>query len=101
AAFRHYPVVLSAPRAAVKARWVSNGSAVNARADKKPMWYEVGFPVSFHVGDGAEPFGRDLDRLDGPRYAEGWLPVVQVAYAQGQTVYEQEAFTPVRGAAPA
>src|SRR5881392_3849459 len=39
--FRHYPIVLSAPAAPVKARWVSNGSAVNARADKKPMWREV------------------------------------------------------------
>src|SRR5262249_60242741 len=37
-AFRHYPIVLSAPAAPVKARWVSNGGAVNARADKKPMW---------------------------------------------------------------
>src|SRR5262245_55090421 len=45
--FRHYPIVLSAPRASVKARWVSNGSAVNARADKKPMWKEVGSPVHF------------------------------------------------------
>src|SRR5262245_2640971 len=45
--FRHYPLVLSAPGAAVKARWVSNGSAVNARANKKPMWREVGTPVHF------------------------------------------------------
>src|SRR5262245_22000199 len=43
--FRHYPIVLSAPLAPVKARWVSNGSAVNARANKKPMWREPGFPV--------------------------------------------------------
>src|SRR5262245_4670965 len=75
--FRHYPIVLSAPAAAVKARWVSNGSAVNARANKKPMWREVGVPVSFRVGDRGEPFGDDLDRLDGPRYADGWLPVVR------------------------
>src|SRR3954468_8441649 len=33
AAFRHYPIVLSAPGAAVKARYVSNGSAVNPAAD--------------------------------------------------------------------
>src|SRR6266478_5116245 len=50
-AFRHYPIVLCAPKAPVKARYVSNGSAVNARADKKPMWKEVGVPVSFHVGE--------------------------------------------------
>jgi hypothetical protein len=94
--FRHYPIVLSAPAAAVKARWVSNGSAVNARANKKPMWREVGFPVHFHVGDKAELFGEDLDRLDGPRYADGYLPIVQAAYTQGKTVYEQEAFAAVR-----
>src|SRR6516164_1471748 len=28
-AFRHYPIVLSAPLGPVKARWISNGSAVN------------------------------------------------------------------------
>jgi hypothetical protein len=96
--FRQYPVVLCAPRGAVKARWVSNGGAVNARANKKPMWREVGFPVAFRVGDKAEPFGDDLHRLDGPRYADGYLPVVKATYTAGQTRYEQEAFAPVRGA---
>jgi hypothetical protein len=93
--FRHYPVVLSAPAAAVKARWVSNGSAVNARANQKPMWREVGFPVAFRVGAG-EGFGADVTRLDGPRYRAGYLPVVQVGYTHGQIVYQQEAFAPVR-----
>src|SRR5712671_5070338 len=69
-AFRHYPIVLSAPGAAVKARYVSNGSAINARADKKPMWYEAGFPVQFRVGDQTETFGDNLERLKGPHYAE-------------------------------
>src|SRR5438874_7297441 len=50
-AFRHYPIVLSAPGAPVKARWVSDGSAVNARADKRPMWYDPKLPVHFFVGD--------------------------------------------------
>lgn len=95
-AFRHYPIVLSAPAATVKARYVSNGSAVNARADKKPMWREVGTPVSFHVGEGREPYGDDLDRLDGPRYVEGHLPIVRSSYRQGATRYEQEALAPVR-----
>jgi hypothetical protein len=95
--FRHYPIVLSAPAAPVKARWVSNGSAVNARADKKPMWKEAGFPVSFQVGEAREPFGDDPTRVDGPRYVDGYLPVVRVSYRQGQTVYGQEAFAPVRG----
>lgn len=97
-AFRHYPIVLSAPRARIKARWVSNGSAVNARANQKPMWYEVGFPVHFHIGDKAEAFGDDVQRLDGPRYVEGYLPIVRIAYKQGETTYEQEAFAPVHEA---
>jgi hypothetical protein len=96
-AFRHYPIELSAPGGHVKARWVSNGSAVNARADKKPMWREVGFPVRFRVGDPAESYGDDPERLSGPRYAEGYLPIVRTAYTQGQAVYEQEALAPVGG----
>src|SRR5262245_25680563 len=95
-AFRHYPIVLCAPAAPVKARWVSNGSAVNARADKKPMWKEAGFPVRFRVGDHAEAFGEDVERLSGPRYADGYLPIVQAGYTQGKVVFEQEAFAPVR-----
>jgi hypothetical protein len=98
-AFRHYPIVLGTTAGPVKPRFVSNGSAVNARADKMPMWREVGFPVHFIVGAGAEPFGADLDRLDGPRYAGGYLPVVQLAYRHGGVTYQQEAFAPVRGPA--
>src|SRR5688572_9612241 len=49
AAFRHYPIVLSAPGAEGKARLVSNGSALNALA-RQPNWRgEVGVPVSFRV----------------------------------------------------
>src|SRR5437588_1918856 len=53
--FRHYPVVFGTPAGAVKPRYVSNGSAVNARANKPPMWKEVGVPVHFAVGGKAEP----------------------------------------------
>jgi hypothetical protein len=93
--FRHYPIVLGTPAGRVKARYVSNGSAVNALANKPPMWKELGVPVHFAVGAKAEPYGNDLARLDGPRYAEGYLPIVQLAYTEGKTVYEQEAFAPV------
>jgi hypothetical protein len=96
-AFRHYPLALSAPAGAVKARWVSNGSGVNLRADKPPMWREVGTPVRFLVGDPPEPFGDDPARITGPQYADGYLPVVRVGYAADGTTYEQEAFAPVRG----
>lgn len=94
--FRHYPIVLSAPGAAIKSRWVSNGSAINARANKKPMWKEAGFPVQFHVGEQAELFGHDLERLDGPRFEQGWIPIVRVGYTKDGTAYEQEAFASVQ-----
>jgi hypothetical protein len=93
--FRHYPIVLSAPAASIKARWVSNGSGINLRANKKPMWKEIGFPVSFRVGISSDPFGADPARLDGPRYVDGYLPIVQVAYSTGGTTYHQEAFAAV------
>src|SRR5262249_39610914 len=48
------------------------------------------------VGEPAEAFGEELGRLQGPRYGAGYLPIVQVAYTHGQTVYEQEAFAGVR-----
>jgi hypothetical protein len=35
----------------VKARWVSNGSGINLRADKPPMWKEAGTPVAVFVGE--------------------------------------------------
>ncbi len=91
-AFRHFPLVLGAPGAAIKAQWVSNGSAINARADSKPMWKEAGFPVHFLVGDQREPFGEDLKRLRGPRYLDGWRPIVQTEYDDEKVIYEQEAF---------
>src|SRR5262249_59199349 len=50
--FRHYPIVLGTPGGTPKIRYVSNGSAVNARANKKPMWKEGGVPVHFFVGHG-------------------------------------------------
>jgi hypothetical protein len=96
--FRHYPIVLSAPLAPVKARWVSNGSGVNLRADKPPMWKEAGTPVRFFVGEKEEAFGADIGRVSGPHLSGGWLPVVRTAYSTGGVEYRQEAFAPVRAA---
>lgn len=96
-AFKHYPIVLSAPGAPVKARWVSNGSGINLKADKPPMWKEAGTPVAFLVGDRAEPFGATVEQLDGPRYLDGWRPVVRVSYLHGGVPYHQEAFVPTHG----
>jgi hypothetical protein len=97
-AFKHYPLVLCAPGHPVKARWVSNGSGVNLRADKPPMWKEAGVPVAFFVGEKAEPFGADAQQVVGPRCVAGYLPIVHVAYNSGGVRYEQEAFAAARGA---
>jgi hypothetical protein len=96
---RHYPIVLSAPGAAVKARWISNGGGINLRANKPPMWREIGIPVAFFVGSNAEPFGANLGRLDGPRYVSGYLPILQIAETMNGVRYEQEIFAAVDKAA--
>src|SRR6266699_839538 len=60
AAFRHYPIVLSAPGSLQKARLVSNGSAINARAHLN-TWKDSGIPITFYIGETNELFGRDLN----------------------------------------
>ncbi len=100
--FRHYPIVLGRPDALVKARFVSNGSGVNLLAGTE-TWRDAALvPVEFLVrgqGGGAsagvEPFGEDLDRLDGPRLADGWLPIVELSYQSGGATIRQEAFAGV------
>ncbi|MDB6023960.1 MAG: hypothetical protein JWM68_183 [Verrucomicrobiales bacterium] len=92
AAFKHYPIVLSAPGATNKARLVSNGSAVNARSVLKHVWREVGIPVTFTVGNDKELFGSDLKKLQGPKYEKGYLPIVQMEYEHGGSVYSEEVF---------
>src|SRR6476659_3226612 len=94
-AFKHYPIVLGTPGGAIKIRYISNGSGINLRADKKPMWKEGGFPVTFHVGDKGEPFGDDVDRLTGPHYQGGYLPIVRLAYSADGLECVQQAFAPV------
>src|SRR5262249_44588481 len=48
--FQQYPIVLSAPGATNKARFVSNGSAANAAAILRHVWRDAGVPVTFRVG---------------------------------------------------
>lgn len=93
-AFKHYPVVLCAAGQPVKARWVSNGSGINLKADKPPMWREVGTPVAFLVGDKAESFGADVERLDGPRYVAS-IPILYVADRRPEGTVHQEVFAAV------
>ena len=97
AAFRHYPIVLAAPCNGCKARLVSNGSAINAKGGGQ-SWQDVGFPVGFCVGAKEVAFGDDLERLDGPRLADGYLPIVAMSYRDGDTTYRQETFVSVEPA---
>jgi hypothetical protein len=94
--FHHYPIVLSAPGAAAKSRVISNGSALNALA-RQPNWKnESGTPVRVLVGNTRESFGEDLGRLDGPKYLDEYLPIVQLAYRDGAgKTYRQELFAAV------
>jgi hypothetical protein len=92
--FRYYPIVLSTPGSKVKARLISNGSALNARGGTR-SWHDVGVPVTFRVGPDELRFGEFPDRLEGPRFLEGYLPIVQIDYAHGEAVYRQEAFASV------
>src|SRR5437016_7248769 len=64
AEFRHYPIVLSAPGSANKARLTSNGSGINARANLR-TWKETGIPIYFYAGENQDAFGADLKRITG------------------------------------
>lgn len=92
--FREYPIVLSAPRAAVKARLTSNGSAVNARGGPR-SWNDPGPAVTFRVGPDELRFGEIGERVSEPRYIRGYLPAVQIKYQHSETIYEEEAFAAV------
>lgn len=92
--FRHYPIVLTAPMARKKSRLVANGSAINARANTS-AWNEPGMPVLFRVGNDEMAFGELPQQLDGPKYAEGYLPIVQLTYHHAGNDYSEETFASV------
>lgn len=89
--FRFYPIVLSAPKAKVKARLISNGSGVNLRGGTR-SWNDVGTPFFFRVGPDELRFGEFLDRLEHPTLAEGYLPIPEIRYVHDVQVYKVEAF---------
>ena len=88
--FRHYPIVLSAPRAKVKARLISNGSGVNLRGGAR-SWNDPGAPVTFRVGPDEFLFGGLPDRTFEPTLAEGWLPIVEIRYRHTSPVQSEGA----------
>src|SRR5256885_11533770 len=90
--FRCYPIVLSAPSNKTKARLVSDGSSVNARARSLTWGHEQGTPCFFYMGDKREPFGKNLANLQGPKFADGYLPIVKMTYTTQGGVWEQESF---------
>jgi len=92
APFRHYPIVLSAPNATVKARLIGNGSAVNALARQNNWRGETGVPVHFSISWHESPFGADLKRLEGPHYEKGYLPIVRTQYRAHDAKVAEEAF---------
>lgn len=95
--FHHYPIVLSAPDAPVKARLISNGCGVNLRGGTR-SWTDVGTPIIFRVGPDELRFGEFIERVTGPRYAEGWLPIVLLDYAHDGVRVAQEVFASVEPA---
>ena len=96
APFRVYPITLSAPGAHVKARLVGDGRGINLLA-RQPNWRgETGVPVVFRLGQNRVTFGEDPVRLDGPRYADGYLPIVQMSYRHADALYLQESFADVQ-----
>jgi hypothetical protein len=77
--FRYYPIVLSPPGAAFKARLISSGSGVNLRGGSR-SWHEAGMPVTFRVGPDEFRFGDLPARLSHPTLADGYLPIVAIEY---------------------
>jgi len=92
ARFSCYPIVLSAPSNPTKARLVSDGSSVNVRERSLTWSHEQGTPCLFFMGDKREPFGQDLAKLQGPTFADGYLPIVRMTYATQGSTWEQESF---------
>ncbi|MBL9209325.1 MAG: hypothetical protein JNL92_02605 [Opitutaceae bacterium] len=88
--FRHYPIVLSAPRAKVKARLIANGSGVNLRGGAR-SWNDPGAPVTFRVGPDEFMFGGLPERTFEPTLAEGWLPIVEIRYRHTSPVQSEGA----------
>ncbi|MFM7594284.1 MAG: hypothetical protein ACKO85_21035 [Isosphaeraceae bacterium] len=94
--FRHYPVVLSAPAAPVKARIASNGSALNPLANNPPTWKEAGRELKIAIGADQEIFGQDLTRLGEGHWLDGYKPVWVVDYiSRSGSKWQLQVFAPV------
>ncbi|MFN7141144.1 MAG: hypothetical protein ACK4UN_17585, partial [Limisphaerales bacterium] len=89
--FRHYPLVLCAPRTLTKARLVSNGSGVNLEGGSR-SWYTPGVPFIFRVGIDETRFGDFLQRTKHPTLEKGYLPIFNIRYEHDGNLYQLESF---------
>ena len=92
APYKHYPIVLAAPRSIVKGKVLSSGGIVNPLARRYQWIGEAGIPWRVTLGARHLPFGDDLTKLKGPHFAEGYLPIVQLEYMSDDGKYGQECF---------
>ncbi len=91
--FKYYPIVLSAPRAAVKARLIANGSGINLRGGAR-SWHDQGLPFTFRVGPDELIYGTFRERLSEPTLAEGYWPIVEIRY-QHRSPFQSEGAVPL------
>jgi hypothetical protein len=92
ALYKHYPIVLAAPRSPVKSKLLSNGGIINPLARHYQWIGEAGIPWHVTLGSRHLPFGDDLAKLKGPHFADGYLPIVQLEYVSDDGTYRQECF---------
>src|SRR4051812_48046797 len=92
APYKHYPIVLAAPRSTVKAKVLSTGGIINPLARHYQWIGEAGIPWHVTLGKRHLPFGEDLAKLDGPHFADGYLPIVRLEYKSEDGKYREECF---------
>src|SRR4051812_14648317 len=92
ALYKHYPIVLAAPRSLLKGKFLSNGGIINPLARHYQWIGEAGIPWHVTLGNRHLPFGEDPGRLKGPHFADGYLPIVQLEYASEDGTYREECF---------
>src|SRR3954467_5488686 len=92
APYKHYPIVLAAPRCTAKAKVLSAGGIINPLARHYQWIGEAGIPWHVTLGKRHLPFGEDLTKLDGPHFADGYLPIVQLEYKSEDGTYREECF---------
>src|SRR3954469_9221066 len=92
APYKHYPIVLAAPRSLVKGKLLSNGGIINPLARRYEWVGEAGIPWHVTLGPRHLPFGEDWAKLKGPHFADGYLPIVQLEYASEDGTYREDCF---------